>query len=358
MSNSGGRRPENREPTIKDVAAMAGVSIGTVSNVLNDPGRVTAATQDRVRTAIARSGFIRNSNARALATGRAPTVALIVPDITNTLFVDISKGAQAAARKYGLGLVIANADNDLQQQDNYLDLFAEARSTGILLAPMNSFRGGVERVRAHGRHVVLINYDEEDLEACSVLMDNEGGGRIAATHLIELGYRRLVFVGADDALQPMNDRRLGVRAVASEFSVHLNEIDVFDLHHPGEGHRVGVDLARRWSTSDGPIGVLAVTDSLAEEILHGILSTSCARVPEDIAVMGMDGNRMSWGTPITMSTLHLPGHQIGAEALRLLVDESGPAHTHQRVSFPLAINARQSTMGRATVYAGTEEPRQ
>ncbi|HEY4268127.1 MAG TPA: LacI family DNA-binding transcriptional regulator [Galbitalea sp.] len=332
-----------REPTIHDVAELAGVSIGTVSNYLNSPAKVSPATQDRVRSAIQQSGFIRNGNARSLASGTTPSVALIVPDITNTLFVDISKGAQSVALELGLSLVLANANNDLLQQDNYLDLFAEARSVGILLAPMRSSRGGVQRVRDHGRPVVLLNYEDPELDACTVLMDNEGGGRLAAAHAIDRGYERLVFVGADDVLQPVRARRKGIRAVAAEHRVSLREIDVNDLNVAGEGYQLGVRLADEWSPDDPPTVVLAVTDTLAEEVINGILSRPGMRIPRDIAVMGMDGNRMSWGTPVTMSTLTLPGFDMGATAVRLLVDERNPGHVHQRAVFPMELRAREST---------------
>lgn len=338
-----------REPTIVDVAALAGVSTGTVSNVLNRPHRVSELTKERVRVAIERTGFIRNGNARWLAAGSADSVAIVVPDITNSLFVDMSRGAQVAAREIGLDLLIANSDSNRAQQDDYLDRFAEARTAGILLAPMVDSTQGVQRVRDHGRSVVLLNYEHPDLDACSVLMDNYQGGRMAATHLVELGYRRLVFVGADDSLQPVAERRRGIREIARESGVSLEEMDVVDIRLDGEGERMGAALAARWRPGDEPIGVMVVTDTLAQGTLNALLASGGPRVPEDIAMMGLDGNRMSWDTPITMSTLTLPGFAMGGEALRLLESEGLPNHVHERVVVPVELNARQSTLGRRTL---------
>ena len=341
---------ERVAPTVVDVARMAGVSIGTVSNVLNNPAIVTAPTRARVVEAIEVSGFIRNSNARSLATGTASSVALIVPDITNSVFVDMAKGAQAAADQVGLSLMIANADNDAHRQDRLLDAFAEARTTGILLAPMQGSWAGLKRVRDHGRPVVVLNFDDPDLDACTVLMDNEEGGRLAAEHLIGLGCRRLSFVGADDAFQPVRDRRRGVRAASAAIpAVSLQEIDVADVHQPGEGRRIGAAIADHWSRRDGPLGILAVTDTIAREVLAGILANRGIRVPDDIAVMGMDGNRMAWDTSLTLTTLALPGEAMGAEAIRLLAAELHDGHIHEHAVYPMHINPRQSTVrtGRA-----------
>jgi LacI family transcriptional regulator len=344
---TGGNRPRRRrESTIRDVADLAGVSIGTVSNVLNRPEKVAVATRDRVRGAIERAGFIPNGNARSLATGTANSVAMIVPDITNSLFVDMTRGAQEAARELGLSLIIANSDVDLAQQDGYLDFFAEARISGILLAPMYDSRGGVQRVRDHGRPVVLLNYEDPHLDACTVLMDNKGGGKIAALHAFELGYRRLIFVAVEDIVQPVRERRLGLRAVVEDTGMALEEITIEDLRMPGEGQRIGRLIAERWTRDDEPIAVLAVTDILAEGIIEGILSNPDIRIPEDIAVMGMDGNRMSWDSSVTMSTLDLPGFDMGAQALRLLMDERRPEHVHETIVLPMTLRARESTIGR------------
>lgn len=332
--------------SVKDVAALARVSIGTVSNVLNRPEKVAPATLARVRDAIESAGFIRNGNARSLAAGTANSVAIIVPDITNSLFVDMSRGAQVAARELGQNLLIANSDVNLTQQDQYLDLFAEARIRGILLAPMYDSRGGVQRVRDHGQPVVLLNYDDPDLQACTVLMDNRGGGRLAAMHAHQLGYRRIIFVAVEDVVQPVRERRRGLRAVAQETGMALEEINIEDLRLPGEGYRIGRMLAERWTPGDDPVAVLVVTDNVAEGVIQGILATPQIRIPEDIAIMGMDGNRMSWDTTLTMSTLNLPGFEMGVRALELLVDERKPGHEHQKVVLPMSLHARESTLGR------------
>ena len=123
-------------PRIQDVARHAGVAIGTVSNVLNNPEKVTDQTRLKVEAAIAELGFVRNSAARALAARRTDTVGLILIDIGNSLFVDIARGAESAASQAQLKLLLANSDSTRSKQDNYLELFDQARVAGVLLTPL------------------------------------------------------------------------------------------------------------------------------------------------------------------------------------------------------------------------------
>jgi LacI family transcriptional regulator len=336
------------EPTISHVAREAGVSVGTVSNVLNHPDKVSAATLAKVRDAIERTGFIRNGNARSLASRATDTVALIVPSMSNTFFVDMSTGARAAARELGMSLLIASADDDFNQQDRYLDLFAEARSTGILLAPMHDSVAGIKRMRDHGRTIVVVNYDEAQLDCCTVLMDNAGVGSLAVEHLVGLGVGRIVLVATDDFVQPVRERRVGIRAAVrdSGSGVALDEVEVVNFD-PSEGRRVGEAIARAWNPGDAAIGLIAITDSIALGLIEGVRSRPQIRIPEDIAVMGLDGNREYWDAPIGISTFELPGYTMGMEAMRLLIDENRSGdHVHRHIVLPATLNARESTLGR------------
>ena len=128
--------PRPSGPRIQDVARRAGVAIGTVSNVLNKPDLVTEHTRLKVEAAIAELGFVRNSAARALAARRTDTVGLVLIDIGNSLFVDIARGAESAAAQAQLKLLLANSDSTRTKQDNYLELFDQARVAGVLLTPL------------------------------------------------------------------------------------------------------------------------------------------------------------------------------------------------------------------------------
>ncbi|CAM5695161.1 HTH-type transcriptional repressor PurR [Streptomyces californicus] len=128
---------------LQDVADAAGVSVGTVSNVLNHPAKVSPATAERVREAISRLGFVRNDAARELVSGSTKSIGMVLADIENSLFIDMAHGAQDAARAVGQNLLLANTACDMKLQDDYLDLFDESRVTGVLLAPMEDSTAGI-----------------------------------------------------------------------------------------------------------------------------------------------------------------------------------------------------------------------
>ena len=121
MSDEAKQSARAAQPSMQDVATAAGVALGTVSNVLNHPQRVAESTRLRVQQAIAELGFVRNANARSLAGGSTDSIALIVPDLGNSLFVDMSKGAQAEAREHGLSLLIASSADSLAEHEHQLE---------------------------------------------------------------------------------------------------------------------------------------------------------------------------------------------------------------------------------------------
>jgi LacI family transcriptional regulator len=338
----------SRVPGIVDVARLAGVSVGTVSNVLNSPEKVARRTLARVLDAIETLGFVSNNNARNLARGSSRAIGLSMTDISNTLFVDIARGAQEAAAEAGLNLLLANAANDFELQDKNLDFLDGARVDGMLLAPMQDSRLSMERVRRHGRPVVVMNYASIESDMCTVLIDNEHVGYLAARHLIGLGRTRLVFVGGQDNLQPVHLRRRGVRRAVEEEDgrVALEEITTHDLNEPG-GRDAGHSLAE-CPGEKRPDGVIAVTDLLGKGIIE-VLSEQGISVPDDIAVMGCDCNSAAWGGPVPLTTVRMRGYEMGLEATRLLIDEiraSADEHDHRTVIIKPSLVPRESTVGR------------
>jgi LacI family transcriptional regulator len=318
---------------MQDVADAAGVSLGTVSNVLNHPGKVSPATAQRVREAIGRLGFVRNDAARSLASGSNKSVGMVLADIENSLFIDMAHGAQEAARAAGLSLLLANAACDMALQDEYLDLFDQNRVTGVLLAPMEDSAAGVARMRAHGRQIVLLNFAQRGGACCSVLVNNEEVGYLAARHLIDIGRRRLAFVAAHDDYQPVRDRRRGVRAAVAEAgsAVTLEDVDSAGLTTV-HGHQAGRSLARR-AAHERPDGLVVVTDELANGIVHELHIVAGVRVPDEVAVVGCENNRAAGSAPVPLTAVDLPGRTMGQEAMRLLIDEAtlGQHHRHATV---------------------------
>jgi LacI family transcriptional regulator len=230
--------------TMADVAAAAGVAIGTVSNALNHPERVTDELLARVHKAIAELGFVRNSAARSLAAGSSSTVGFVLVDLANSLFVDMARGAERAAQDAGMYLVLANSDISVDKQATYLEHFSQEQVAGILLTLVAGDRSGLERARNAGRHVVILDADRVD-DFCVVGTDYEQAGYLAAQHLISLGRTRLAFAGGPIWMSAIGDRLRGVeRAVAENPGVTVTHLDSDEIQAE-DGRLIGWRLADR-----------------------------------------------------------------------------------------------------------------
>lgn len=338
---------DGRRPRLTEVAATAGVSLATVSNVLNHPHRVAPATRAAVLKVIEELGFTRNAMASALARGGTRTVGLVVVDLSNSLFVDIARGAQRSAREQDRYLQLATAENDFALLEEHMAVMTGAHVSGLLIAPMEDPSAAVERARRSGCPVVVLNYDSADHDTCRVLIDNERVGYLAAQHLIGLGRRRLAFVGGLP-LQPVIRRRDGVRRAVAEAGggIALEELPASTLEPSG-----GVAIARRLAerpADERPDAVIGVSDLLAMALSSELRSLGL-RVPEDVAVMGCDHNSAAWGGAVPLTSVTMEGAAMGAEGMRLLLrelEEPQASHTHSTVMLEPRLVVRESTVGR------------
>src|ERR1700712_3982222 len=177
---------------VKDVASRAGVSLGTVSNVLNRPERVSESTRAKVLQAIEELGFVRNEAARQLRAGSSRTIGLVVLDVGNPFFTDMAAGVEAAAEDARLGVVLCNSGQALGREDHYLSMLQEQRSYGILITPVTSRNPRIERIRRAGTPVVLVDR-VSSRKHCSVSVDDVAGGEMAMGHLLAQGHQRVAF---------------------------------------------------------------------------------------------------------------------------------------------------------------------
>ena len=198
-----------RATSISDVAARAGVSMGTVSNVLNHPELVAAGTRARVEAAIVELGFVRNESARQLGSGRSRAIGLVVLDLGNPFFTDIARGAQQVTHERGGVILIADSAEDEGTERANVELFAQQRVQGVLIAPSGAPTSVIGALQRADIPVVVIDRSSNTEGLCAVSVDDRLGGRLAAQHLLDLGHRRLAFVGGPSSLQQVADRRSG-----------------------------------------------------------------------------------------------------------------------------------------------------
>ncbi|BFM25418.1 LacI family transcriptional regulator [Microbacterium testaceum] len=330
--------------SIRDVATLAGVSVGTVSNVLNRPDAVSAASVERVNSAIETLGYVRNDAARQLRAGISTTVGFVALDGRNPFFADVVAGAENEATSRGLALLHGNSDEDAARESLYIDLFEQQMVRGLLIAPFGDVTARLRRLRARGIPSVLIDRFSGDGSVSSVSVDSVAGGRLAAEHLLERGRRRIAFVGGGFDIRQVTDRLAGARS-AVDNSEHAATLEVVPTHAMTveEGVSAGRRLLAR-ERRDRPDAVFAANDLLALGLLQSLVVDGRMLVPHEIAVVGFDDISFAAAAAVPLTSVRQPSALIGGTAMRILLDEAlDPDRPTRQTVFSPQLIARAST---------------
>lgn len=327
---------------LKDVAALAGVSVGTVSNVLNRPEQVSPEKKSRVLAAISQLGFVRNESARSLRSGSSRSLGMLVLDVRNPFFTDVALGAENVAEEHKYSFILANTAEDSRREQAYLDLFEQQRVQGILITPFGDVLQRLETMRARGIPSVLVDRLGGSDRFCSISVDDVGGGRTALAHLLAAGSKRPAFVGGPFSLQQVQDRYDGAAAAAAEAGVRLQLFETPNLKFE-RGRQAG-ELISDLQAAGRPDAVFAANDQLALGLLQSFTARGL-RVPEDIAIIGFDDIDFASQSSIPLSSIRQPRQLIGERAAQLLFDEidDDPGHVHSQVVFTPELVVRQSS---------------
>jgi LacI family transcriptional regulator len=330
--------------SIRDVAAHAGVSVGTVSNVLNRPEVVARATRDKVYAAIKTLGFVRNESARQLRAGRSRIIGLVVLDVSNPFFTDLARGVEDEASAAGLFVMLCNSDEQLDRESSYLDLLEEQRVQGVLITPLGD-ADHLALLQERGTPVILVDSRSALGAQCSVSVDDVLGGDLAVTHLIESGHRRVAFVGGPAGLRQVADRYEG--AMRAVVRAGRPESDLLMLETPGlnvaGGQAAGLHIAAM-PVADRPSAVFCANDLLALGLLQE-MTRQGVHVPDEIAIVGYDDIEFAAAAAVPLSSVRQPRQELGRMAAQLLIDETTRfnRHKHRQVVFQPELVIRRSS---------------
>jgi LacI family transcriptional regulator, galactose operon repressor len=326
---------------IKDVARQAGVSIGTVSNVVNRPHVVAAATRSRVLSVIEELGYVRDESARQLRAGRSRIIALLVLDLGNPFFVDVARGAEEAAHHEGLNVITGNSGQRLDTEASYLSMLAEQRVRGVLLSPVDTSGEALQTFRRSGIPYVFVDRKIPAIQASSVSVDDVAGGALAARHLMETGHRRIAFVNGPSILTQCRDREAGVRSAVSGANVELSVLETAALD-VASGRDAG---ARLLGMSPRPTAVFCANDLLALGLLQAMVAAG-VRVPAEMAIIGYDDIEFAGAAAVPLTSVRQPAKRLGRTAAELLIAETAGRDEpveHQEVVFTPELVVREST---------------
>lgn len=324
--------------TLRDVAALAGVSVATASRAFQRPDMVGARSLERVRRAADEVGYIPNSAARALISGRRGVYGVVVPDLENPFFPAVLKGAQARAHHHGVQLLLADAEESPEGERELVRTLA-GQVDGVILC---SSRMGEEALLegASLTHITLVNRVQDGL--AGVFADPEPGVPDAVRHLHRMGHRRIGYVGGPATSHSDSARRRALEAICQETGMELIDVGHFE---PGvEGGRRGAEE-------------LLLTEATAAIVYNDLMALALidrlegfgVSVPEDLSVVGWDD--ISFASLLTpgLSTVQVPRYDMGVLAVNLLMeaeraaDGDGAPEEARAVGLPTQFVPRAST---------------
>jgi LacI family transcriptional regulator len=305
--------------TMKEIAKMARVSLGTVSNVLNDSARVREPVRKRVLEAVHATGYQPSQLARSLRRDKSNMIGMIIPDITNPFFPSVVRGAEDVAFANGYHLVLCNTDNDHSKELVHLKRLRAYLPAGLIVIP-SSFSELMEQAQSYrraGTDVVCIDRLPRSWLGDSVTANNEEGSYNATRYMLQLGHTILATITGPLHLSNARDRLNGFKRAMSEAKLHLApgyvQETTFNKHG---GYSKTLILLR---LNPRPTAIFAADDMIAFGALQAI-HESGLRCPQDISLMGFDDLDLAETTDPSLSSVSQSGYQLGATAAGLLVD--------------------------------------
>ncbi len=342
--NEAARPQDGQAPTLRDVAAAAGVHAGTASRALNPATRrlVNAETARRVLRAAESLGYQANPIARSLKTARSSTVGLVIPDLTNPLFPPIVRGVEDVLGPAGYSALIVNTDNDDQRERSLVASLRSRQVEGLIVATARVDHPLLVELHEQGVKMVLVNRRVPGVDIPCITPDDDAGVAMAVEHLAELGHRRILHLAGPQATST------GVqRARAFENTVRRLGLE----QDPGL-----VEPCLHWSEEEGARALRTALDAGTEftAVVAGndLIALGCYDVfaergiscPDDVSVVGFNDMPFLDKLRPPLTTIRIPHHQIGVEAGRMLLESiEEPDRPARSVLLPVSLVVRGST---------------
>jgi len=331
--------------SIKDVALKAGVSIGTVSNAINRPDILSPTTLKKVQKAIDSLGFVPNASARTLRAGKTRVLGLVVPDLANPFFIDVSKGVNEAALKAGYAVILCNTDEDLDKEVQYLGILASQKVQGILITPARDSNKAIANLVGEGISLALVDREANDIKACSVAVDDATGGLLSLDHLYELGHRKILLITGDANIPQVALRDSGIKTAIAQKAKNarpsLKELRISQMSTLAAYSSLNEYLKQ--SKVDFT-AIICGNDLIALGAIRALREHNL-EVPTDISVIGYDDIDFASSAIVPLTTISQPKYKLGYAAAELVIQdcENPEAHVHQRIEFQPQLVIRNST---------------
>ena len=331
----------------RDVAALAGVSIGTVSNVINRPDIVSPRTRSKVEAAIQELGFVPNASARRLRGASTRTIGVVVPDVSNPFFTDLARGAEDKANEADFLVIVCNSDESVIKEEHYLSMLEAQQVDGICITPASrtSLQKSPTFKRLMERKVGLAVMDGRlrGVDACFATVDDVQGGAMAAEHLLGLGHRSFIWITGPDSIPQCYDREMGIRSALENAGLGREALTRVEVQAMSADAGVAIGEAL---VQDGlhHTAVICANDLLAFGCLRAFLEHGI-RVPEDISIVGYDDIDFARVAAVPLTSIRQPRRELGRTAAQMVLAQCTDAEAvpPREVIFQPQLVVREST---------------
>lgn len=350
--------------TIKEVANEAGVSIRTVSRVLNENGYVSEDARAKIERASRKLGFVPNQAARSLASGRTTTIGMVVPDISFVYFSELAFSVETAAAQAGYSMILCNTNSGIEEEKRALKILHAMRVDGVIMATSYMPMGDLMLALAPHTAFVSINRPVPSEVGGNVLSESAKGSSAAVEHLVKSGRKVIAYMtGAPDAYTSSERLRGFLQAIKEanrtispslivSYEANLNGYS--SLHEMLQSAEVGSDHWNQIRLGFGQYGAFQLlrdhpqVDAIVchdDQFAYGALR-ACAelgrRVPDDVAIIGCNDIPLASQTVPTLTTQRIPRYQMGAAAVKMLIERINGNPNPEPIVFPHELIFRQS----------------
>ena len=333
--NRKGEAVASRRPTMPDVARLAGVSIKTVSRVVNNEPNVSAATLKRVLGAIDELGFRRNDMARNLRAGlSSATIGLIIEDLGNPFYGTVARAVEDVARRHGALVMAASSEEDHQREKELVGALLQRRVDGLVIVPASGDHGYLQREMALGTPVVFLDRPADGAKADTVVLDNRGGARLGAEHLFAQGHRRIGVLGNDPGIFTIKQRLAGFLAAAEAAAGPFDDrFVVLDCQDPAGATRVASEMLGR---RHPPTAFFALNNRMTVGVARAVWQHG-----SDAPVVGFDDLELAEMLPVSVTVISGDAAAMGRRGAELLFDrlDGRAAGPPRRAVVPTALTS-------------------
>ncbi len=307
--------------TLKDIAKLCGVSVASVSLVLNNkPNRISEATKNKIIQTAKEHHYHPNPMALSLVTRKSKVLGLIIPDVSNLFYTDFIRQVELETAKNGYTIILGNTDEQGSRELEYVRTFLQRGLAGCILIhssiDMDKYDTKIiDQVKQSKLPFVMIDRQQKASNIKSLFIDQELGAYLATKHLLNLGHKKIGYISGSLSLDLSKMRYAGYKQALQEHGIPLDEnLIEFGNWRPEGGLKAGLRLIAK-----GVSGIFAANDMMAFGVYQAAFSLAL-RIPEDLSVIGFDD--VSFASVVTpgLTTIHQPMEQIGIDCVNMLID--------------------------------------